>query len=298
LYLPLGVFAVLRGVSLLLVTNLRIKRRFRTILFLRVAEAGVLLMNLVVAPTGSIWLIGLVYAASVLFGAPIAAVVTKELRGAAGWFDPHWRRWLLAGWTAGAMLNLLNSSQVYLSRFVLGVLADVGDVAVLYAGTAMGNLFVAPVTVLASLVLSLLGGRDDFVFSGRTRRLYLALTSGIALTVALASWTGGRWLVQNRYPDLASDTLEFYHWIAIANGCLTVMILMRPIVVKYGRLSMAMLIASATFVAQMIALIALVPIAQAEGAAMGSAIALAIGAVLWMVMAIRLKPPPGEETES
>ena len=31
LYLPLGVFAVLRGISLLLVTNLRIKRMFRTI---------------------------------------------------------------------------------------------------------------------------------------------------------------------------------------------------------------------------------------------------------------------------
>ena len=133
------------------------------------------------------------------------------------------------------------------------------------------------------------------MFSGRTRRLYLALTNGIALTVALASWIGGRWLVQNRYPDLAPDTLEFYHWIALANGCQTVMILMRPVVVKYGRLSMAMLIASATFAVQMIALIALVPIAQAEGAAMGLAIALATGAALWTVMAIRLKPASGEE---
>ncbi|MBJ20215.1 MAG: hypothetical protein CL933_12465 [Deltaproteobacteria bacterium] len=297
LYLPLGVFAVLRGTSLLLVTNLRIKRRFRTIFGLRVVEAVVLLGNLVIAPTRSLWLIGIVYAASALFSMPIGAMTSVELRNRMGWLDPQWSRWLMAGWGAGALLNILNHSQLYLSRVVLGALSDVGEVAILYAGTAMGNLFVVPVTVLSTLVLSLLGGREEFVFKGRTRLLYVLTSYGIALSVAIASWFGGRWLVANRYPDLAPETLKFYHWIAIANGCVAVMILMRPVVVKYGRLSATMLIAFITLIVQIVALAVWVPIAQAEGAAIGLATALAVAAALWTGMALRLKPAEGDDDE-
>ncbi len=297
LYLPLGLFAVLRGISLLLVTNLRIKRRFRTIFFLRVVEAVVLLANIWVAPTRSLWLIGLVYAASALIAIPVGSIASIELRARTGWMDANWSRWLMAGWGAGALLNVLNHSQLYLSRIVLGALSDVSQVAILYAGTAMGNLFVVPVTVLSTLILSLLGGRGEFVFSGRTRQLYVTVSYGIALSVGTASWFGGRWLIENRYPDLAPETLKFYHWIAIANGCLAVMILMRPVVVIYGRLSATMLIAGVTFGVQILSLAIWVPIAQAEGAAIGLASALGVAAVLWTVMALRLKPTAGEDDE-
>ena len=60
------------------------------------------------------------------------------------------------GWGAAALLNVLNGSQLYLARIVLGAMASVSEVPILYAGTAMASLFIAPVTVLSSLVLSLL----------------------------------------------------------------------------------------------------------------------------------------------
>lgn len=297
LYLPLGAFAVLRGGSVLLIYNLRFQRMFKTIFFLRVAEAAVLLVNLAVAPLGSVALIGLIYIASVILAVPIAVAKTGELRGRTGWLDPHWIRSLMGGWTAGATLHFLNSSQLYLSRSILGAMADVGEVAIFYAGTAMGNLFVVPVTVLAVLVLSLLGGRKDFVFKGNTRLLYLAATYGLALFISLASWIGGRWLVQNRYPDLASETLEFYHWIAVGNGCVTVIALMAPMVIKYARLSTPLLVAASTFAVQGIALVALVPGGQAAGAAQGLALAMAFGGLFWTVMALGLDPASGRGAE-
>ena len=289
LYLPLGVFAVLRSISLVLIANLRIKRRFKTIFVLSAAEAGVLSLNLITAPTESLWLIGCVYVMSVLLTLSICSGVTDELRSSKGWFDPSWRHWLLMGWGAGALLNVLNSSQLYLSRIVLGAMADVGEVAVLYAGTAMGSLFVMPVGVLASLVFSLLGGRKDVALSGLTRNAYMLLALGTGVAVAITAWFGGSFLVTNLYPDLAPRTLEFFHWIVIGNGFMAVMILLRPVVVKYGNLTQMVAVAGVCFVTQLFSLLVLIPIANAEGAAIGQMIAAGLGAILWVVMAIRLR---------
>lgn len=287
LYLPLGVFAVLRGITVVLIANLRIKRRFKTILLLSTAEACVLSLNLITAPTESLWLIGCVYVMSVLLTLSIGLGVTEEFRSSKGWLDPSWRHWLLMGWGAGALLNALNSSQFYLSRIILGAIADVGEVAALYAGTAMGSIFVMPVGVLAALVLSLLGGRKDFGLSGLARNLYLVLALGMGVAVAVISWFGGPFLVTNRYPDLAPKTLEFFHWIVIGNGFMTVTILVHPIVVKYGNLTQMVAVAGLCFVTQIVCLLVLIPIANAQGAAIGQMIAAGLGAVLWVLMTIR-----------
>jgi hypothetical protein len=289
LYLPLGAFAVLRAISLVLIANLRIKRRFKTIFVLGAAEACVLTLNLVTAPTGSLWLIGCVYVTSIALTLMLCTSVTVEFRSSKGWLDSTWRHWLLMGWGAGALLNALNSSQLNLSRIVLGAIVDVGEVAVLYAGTAMGSLFVMPVGILASLALSLLGGRKDVVLGGAMRNAYMLLTLGMGVVVAVMAWYGGSFLVTNLYPDLAPKTLEFYHWIAIGNGFMAVMILLRPLVVKYGNLTQMVAVAGASFVTQIVALMVLVPILSAEGAALGRMVSAGVGAVLWVVMAVRLK---------
>jgi O-antigen/teichoic acid export membrane protein len=289
LYLSLGAFAVLRAISLVLIANLRIKRRFKTIFVLGTAEACVLTLNLAIAPTESLWLIGCVYVMSVVLTVLLCWCVTDEFRSSKGWLDPSWRHWLLMGWGAGALLNVLNTSQLYLSRVVLGVMVEVGEVAILYAGTAMGSLFVIPVTILSSLVLSLLGGRKDVALVGFIRNAYLALALGMGVAVAIIAWFGGRFLVTNRYPDLAPETLELYHWIAIGNGFMAVIILLRPLVVKYGKLTQMVAAAGAALVAQIVALLVLVPIAKAEGAAIGQMVAAGVGAALWMTMAIRLR---------
>jgi O-antigen/teichoic acid export membrane protein len=289
LYLPLGAFAVLRAISLVLIANLRIKRRFKMIFVLGFAEACVLLLNIVVAPTNSLWLIGCVYVMSVAFTLSLSSSVTAEFRSAKGWLDSSWRRWLLMGWSAAALLNVLHGSQRYLARIVLGAMASVSEVPILYAGTAMASLFLAPVTILSSLVLSLLAGRKDAALSGSMQNAYLVFALGMGVAVATLTWFGGPFLVANRYPDLAPETLKFFHWIAISNGFMTVMILMHPLVVKYGNLNHMVAAAGASFVVQLAVLVVLIPIANAEGAAIGQMVAAAVVAVLWVVMGIRLR---------
>lgn len=287
--LPLGILALVRAVSLLMISSMRIKRRFRTIFGIGIAEAAVLSLILLVAPSGSLWLVGSIYVASALVTLVISCGSTLELRSRCGWLDATWGRWFLQGWAAGALLNFLNGSQLYLSRIVLGAMAEVEDVVVLYAGTAMANLFVIPATVMASLVLSLLGGRSETGLARSERRVYVVFAVVVSVGVAVLAYFAGGWLVSNRYPDLAPRTLTFFHWIALGNGLLSLMILMRPLVVKFGILNRTAGIATVCFTVQFVVLVVLVPVAGAKGAAIGQLVATAIGAIAWTGMVMRLE---------
>lgn len=286
LFTLLGAYALMRAGLLILITDLRIKRRFKAILAMRVVEAGVLLIIIAIAPTRSLWLIGIIYVASVLLMAPIGAKFTGAIGTPVGWIDRRCCRLLLIGWYAGALINLIERSNILASRLILGVLADTSEVAILYAGTAMGNIFVMPITIIAMLVLSLLGGRTNFVFAGRRGVLYMAATFGLAIFVGSASWFIGRWLVLTMYPDLASQTLQFYHWIALANGCTCVTLMMRPVAYKYSSLRATILLTTTSFLIQIAVLGAFIPRYGAAGAAMGLATGTCAAMALWVAKAL------------
>ncbi|MCH7545319.1 MAG: hypothetical protein IID30_02815 [Planctomycetes bacterium] len=288
LFTLLGVYALARAGLLILILDLRFKRRFKAILAMRAVEALILLLIIAVAPTRSLWLIGIIYVASVLVMAPIGAKFTSAIGSSGGWFDSRCCRALLGGWYAGALLTLIEQSNVYASRLVLGVFADTSEVAILYAGTAMGNLFVMPVSIIATLVVSLLGGRRDFVFAGRKGVLYMAATFGLAIIVGSASWVFGRWLVSTQYPDLASQTLQFYHWIAIANGCVCVKLMISPVVLKYSSLRAIILLTTTSFLIQIAVLAVFIPRLGATGAAMGLASGSGAAMALWFANALRM----------
>lgn len=281
LYLLFGLFGVIRALSLLLVTNLRIHRRFRTIFLMRLLEAAVLSANLIVAPIQSLWLIGGVYVLSVLALIPIGASRVSDVRGQQRWFDVSAARWMLAGWYAGALINLLNMSQHYLGRVVVGIFIDSTEVAILYAGVAIGSLFVMPVNILSQLALSLLGGQTTFVLRSGRGLLYLAASFAAALLVMVASWLIGPVLIRTLYADLAGETLLFYRWIAIANGCQCLMLAFRPVALKYAPLPLTTGVTASVVAIQVVALFILVPEWGAHGAAVAVCLAASGAAILW-----------------
>ena len=280
LFVPLGCVAMMRTVSELLVTDLRIGRQFKSIFKLRLAEAGILCLNFFVIPYESYWLIGSVYLISASCACFFVGRANKGLINAP-WFDRSSAGWLLGGWYAGATINIFSAGTVYISRIVTGVYVDSGEVAVLYAGLAIANIFVLPISVLSGLVLSLLGGEKNFVFSGKSSFLYLVmavLTGGLS---GLAAAFGGPLLLRYLYPDFSHETMRFYPLLAAAAGFQCLVLCLKPVIVKYAPLSRTTILAGFTFALMVCALLLTVPGQGAHGAARASLIATGTSASIW-----------------
>ncbi len=275
-------FGALRSLGFIVNTHLRVERRFAAIFIVKSIEAGVLLLNLFVAPLRSLWLVGFVYVVSVVAPVPVAFRFSGGFPRRERWWDTPAARWLLVGWLAGASLTFVDQSQVYAARTFVGMLCSDQQVAVLYAGTSIGNVFVMPSTMLGALVLSLLARKTTFAFSGKRGFGYLGGVLGTATCVGLASFFLGQILLRLLYPDLAGQTMRFYHWIALANGCTTMMLLIRPVAVKYARLHKLSILSGFTLLVQIALLLVLIPGRQAAGAATALAGSAIVGMCLWL----------------
>lgn len=283
---PILAYSIISGVSQVLITVMRIRRRFIFTFVIKAIEGAVLLANFLVAPTKLIWLIGTVYVASVLIPMVYGMIATPEFRGASSWFNRQTARWLMTGWIGGALISLSESTQRNIARVLLGVLGDPAktaeQVAVFYAGTSIGNIFVMPVSRLSMLILALLSGHTAFALKGRKGAQYAVGVALLMLMVGASSYYLGGWLVTNRYPRLADRTLEFYAWIALANAFSSVLLMLRPVAIKYAPLALAAGASVAGAVIQIIALAVFIPMYEAEGAAIGLAVAAAASAVMWV----------------
>lgn len=288
LYVPLGIYALLRSGQLIVIADLRIKRRFVSLFVLKLLEGVALLGVLLVAPGGDLWVIGMIYAGSILFSLPVIVATARDVLDLGCWWDSRVAKALMSGWYAGALLTIADQAQVYASRVLVGVLNGGAEVAVLYAGTSIGNLFVFPVGLLGSLLLSLLASQTTFSFAGRAGRGYLWFVGATAVGVGVLSFVIGRPLIRALYPELAPATMTFYHWLAFANGCSSVRLLMRPVAVKFAEMPQVVLLSSITLFVQLGALAVLVPIAAARGAAIALALSSALAAVLWLLYFARL----------
>ena len=283
LYGPLLGYAILSGTIQVLINVLRIRRRFAFTFVLKVIEGGVLLLILVAAPTKMLWLVGLIYIASMLLPMAYGMSATTEFRGR-DWLHRSTAKWLLAGWAGGALISLSESAQRNLSHVLVGSLTDSSkQVAILYAGTSIGNIFVMPVSRLSMLILALLAGHQAFALKGRKGLQYAVGVALLMLTVGGASYFLGGWLVTNRYPDLADQTLAFYHWIALANAFAAVVLRMRPVAVKYAPLKLAAGASVAGALIQITALSIFIPRYQAQGAAIGMATASGCSSLMWVI---------------
>ena len=305
LYVPLGVFAVVRCVEWMLLTTLRIRRMFVTVFALKVAETLVLLSVLPLAPSRNLWLFGSIYVASVLVPLGLGAYLCRAEIGRGAWYEPRVAWAIMVGWCGLAASGLIEQSLVYLPRTVLGILQeDIAAVTILFQGTSIGNVFVMPVGLGGGIVLSLLATKKHFALRGKMGIAYLAVSLALAAGVGVASYVGGRWLICHLYPDSAEQTLAFYHWIAIANAEAAVIVLMRPVAIRYLRVRNLVLLAASSLTLQLVALVILVPTAGARGAAIALTLSSLLAMVLWCGAYVRLcaaaerqaAEPPDAET--
>ncbi|MDZ4781755.1 MAG: hypothetical protein SGJ19_15995 [Planctomycetia bacterium] len=283
LFLPFIGFAIARSLDLVITVRLRVQRRVRQIFILRTVEGVILSAAAIFFPTRDILLIALIYFSSTLIPMLMTGFFNRDvLAGGRGW-DWGCAKELLKQAPAGSLMVAIDSAQVYLPIILLGAMAGQNAVPAFYAA-GVGYAFLTPITHLGQAVLSLISGKKTFDLHGRRGRIYLATTLGLALAVGLTSYIVGRWLAEYLYPLDAPETLKFYHWMAIANGCASVRALMRPIGLKFAPLKSVVRLSWITLAAQVVALVALIPFWQAAGAAVALAISSAVGMVIWMVI--------------
>lgn len=281
LYTTLMIFAVIRSVELVLITLLRIRRQFVMIFVLRVVEGMALLGNLWAAETRSFWLIGAVYISSMVIPT-LMAMWREPLIGRGQWWDRGATRGLLLGWTSGAILTLTEQGQMYAPRLLLGVVSGETAVTIFYAGVSISNLFVAPIGIVGGLVMALLAGKTAYALGGRRHRLYLIASVVAALGVGVASQFIGGWMVRWRYPQQAAATLEFYYWIAIANGFMALTQLLRPIAIRYLSMRLVNVFSAISVGLQVVALSVLTPLYDEHGAAIALAASSALASSFWV----------------
>ncbi len=283
LFLPFAGFALARSLDQVITVRLRVQRRVKQIFVLRTVEGVILAGAAICFPTRDILLIALIYFASTLIPMLLSGFFNRDvLQGGRGW-DRGEAQSLLKEAPAGILMVAIDNAQVYLPIILLGAMAGKSAVPALYAA-GVGYAFLTPITHMGQAVLSLISGKKTFDLHGRRGRMYLATTLGLALAVGLTSYIVGRWLVEYLYPLDAPDTLKFYHWIAIANGCASVRALMRPIGLKFAPLKSVVRLSWITLAAQVVALAALIPLWQAAGAAIALAISAALGMLIWLAI--------------
>ena len=282
LFVPLCTYGVIRCAQEIIIATLRIKRKFSRIFGLKLVEAVVLLAVLIVASSRQLWVVGGIYVASMLFSVLVGAYLIRADIGWGPWWDWRAVRTLSIAWPGLAVSALIDHSVVNSPRIVLGALRDSTAVTELFAGTSMGNLFVLPIGIVGVLVLSLLSSKQDFALAGRRGSLYLAGCLCTAVGVGCASFLIGRMLVVWRYENVSEATLTFYHWIAVANGCAAVIVLMRPVALKYARIRVVAALSVTTLGLELLMLLILVPLAGARGAAISLAISTGVSMTMWL----------------
>lgn len=283
LFIPFIGFALARSLDLVITVRLRVQRRVRQIFVLRTIEGVVLSAAAIFIPTRDILIIAAIYFSSTFIPMLLTGFFNRDvLAGGRGW-DLDCAKSLLKQAPAGSLMVAIDSAQVYLPIILLGAMAGKNAVPAFYAA-GVGYAFLTPITHLGQAVLSLISGKKSFDLHGRRGRQYLGTTLALALAVGLTSYVVGRWLVVFLYPLDAPATLKFYHWIAVANGCASVRALMRPIGLKFAPLKSVVRLSWITLAAQVAALVTLIPLWQAAGAAVALAISSAIGMLIWLTI--------------
>jgi O-antigen/teichoic acid export membrane protein len=282
LYAPLYVFGLAGCLQWVVLANLRIRREFRRLFVLKVIESLILLALLWAAPGRSLGLIGVVYAISVLVPVAVNIYWSRAEIGWGSWWDSDAARLMWTAYPGLVLSTLIEVSLTYAPRLALGVLRGEGEVTELVAGTAVANVFVMPVSMVGGLVLSLLAGKTTFALAGRRGHLYLGASAVVAVLTVFISDIFGRLLLSFLYPEVAPDTLKFYRWIALSNGCGAVIVLMRPVALKYARVRSVASLSSTTLLLQLALLAGLVPTSGAAGAARALAFSSLLAMTLWV----------------
>lgn len=280
----------------LLLTNLvetslagqRVRRKFGRMALVHGAQSGLLFLAI---PLYGVWQEAGIATAYLVAGAG-ALLVSAGLERRAIFqrpiFRPSVARAAFAVWPAFSLAAVISLSAGYLDRMLLGYWWSPADVKPFFAAVSMASLIAIPGTLLANLVLSLLGGlRDAGQLNRRFHILYALGVCGASVVVLLVGLLLGRPLLDTFYPSAADDAMKIWHYAMAGFAVFNIGTLLRPFVSKFLSPKILPIIATISFLARLIPLILLIPSKGAIGAAQGLLIGWSVTASLWLCLYVK-----------
>ena len=291
IYLPLVMFSLTKAVYFLLLIVLRVRRSFHRLFCVRLTETATLVFAILLLEKGSIGVrgAGAVYLASVLVPLPVTLYATRVFLANLLTWRPLSVKASMSGLGPAMVVTALEQAELYAARIVLGALGGTAtELTVFFAGASINNMFLVPSRFLSNFLFSLIASNKNFAFDGQRLWLYAAVTGLFAVGTGGVSYVVGPWLIAKLYPNVASETILFYHWLVISSSFLSVAILVKPLPIKYASMFPVTCVSAGVLATNLCCLFVLVPQGQARGAAIAMAISSFTGAVLWLTMSARV----------
>ncbi len=197
-------------------------------------------------------------------------------------------------WPALSVAAAITLSAGYLDRVFLGHWFPPSDAATsdivttYFAAASMAALVAIPGTLLANLVLSLLG-RVERV-DQLDRRFYSRYILGVlasAMAIFGVGYLIGPTLVRIFYPDVAEGAVLLWPLVMLGFAIFNIGTLCRPFASKFLSPVVLPIVTIINFVGRLVPLFLLVPIRGAKGAAEGLVIGACIMSLMWMGLYVK-----------
>jgi len=186
-------------------------------------------------------------------------------------------------WWHISVASALALSSRYLYRIILGAFHSYADVSVFFGATNIIDLFLSPVTILGSMLLSLLGGfvRIEDV-SRRQKHLVLCGAVFLCCTCTGLLMLCGRFMLELLFPEFGAESWPVLRGLVLIVPCVIIIAFARPFVVKFGCIKLIPFLNMLVLASHLVPGLILIPRLATKGAMMSCNVGYALSATLWL----------------
>lgn len=269
-----------RSVQAVVLATHRIDRRFRLVFVAKLVEAMIQLgmaasLGLAVSSAA---------AAEIYFMASLGGTLVGFgcLVISSGLSSPRFLLEMVPQVLGFALLGFIDKCSTLAPRVALGLMsADVAEVGTFYKVASISSLFLVPVTLVSGVLRALLARLTlPEVLAGLTMLRVGGVLGGIFL-LGVTSVFVGPVIVVHLYPSIGSEELGFYPVIAAANVALALNLMARPVLLRFGAMSLLRRLSIAAFAVQVVSLLFYLREGNATEAAAAFLVSSVLAAALW-----------------
>ncbi len=290
----LGLFLLLTNVVETSLAAYRVRRQFARMALIHGVQSTLLFLAIPLYYAMGMSGIAMAYFLAAALTLCVVAWFERDVLLCRPFYCTKFAREAMRVWPALSIAAAITLSAGYLDRIFLGHWwppNDPGTKAVVttyFAAASMAALVAIPGTLLANLVLSLLGRvqQSDHL----DRRFYVLYLVGVwvsAVAVFGIGWLIGPTLVLFFYPDVAQDAVLLWSLVMLGFAIFNIGTLCRPFASKFLSPAVLPVVSMISFVARVTPLFLLIPTRGAMGAAQGLVIGSTVTSSLWMGLYVK-----------
>lgn len=191
-------------------------------------------------------------------------------------------------WLHLTVASILALSSRYIYRIIVGIFHSYSSVAVLFGATNIIYLCIAPMNILSSLLLSILGSFACLEDVGKRQRytvlgVFVLIVVGATLVVFFA----GPFILSIMFPKFADESAQILRWLVMIIPCEAMIVFSRPFIVKFGPIKFIPVLNFITLVSHLVPAILLIPRLGIKGAVISYNIGYGLSAISYVAVLVR-----------